>query len=207
MSRQWRNMKARLSAGFGHRQDQVKPGDLAVRCPACPQPGVNLPDNWKEDSEQYVPSSLSVSHSRAICRWKYTRTVVMDGNFTAQHRHMKNPSQDVRLADGQTFVVGEERYKEHLKLKQEWPAVSISSLAGGLAFTFGHRRTHVTITVPFSIPRSVGGSMKPPVSVRQPALDTDSFSRTVRSTSSSVNGEQISVCGTAVLNLISSQAN
>ncbi|RDX50607.1 hypothetical protein OH76DRAFT_1348598, partial [Lentinus brumalis] len=105
VSRQWRNMKARLFAGFGHRQDSVKPGDLAVRCPACPQPELNLPDNWKEDRE----------------RWKYTRAVVMDGNFTAQHRHMKNPADDVRLADGHTFVVGEERYKEHLKLKQEWP--------------------------------------------------------------------------------------
>ncbi len=55
MSRQWRNMKARLFAGFGHRQDSVKPGDLAVRCPACPQPELNLPDNWKEDRERCVP--------------------------------------------------------------------------------------------------------------------------------------------------------
>ena len=52
VSRQWRNQKMRRWAGFGHRTESIGPGDLAVTCPACPQPGKNLPDDWKNDAEQ-----------------------------------------------------------------------------------------------------------------------------------------------------------
>ena len=27
------------------------PGELAVECPTCPQPGVNLPEGWKDVPE------------------------------------------------------------------------------------------------------------------------------------------------------------
>ena len=47
----------RKNAGFGHREDSIDRGDLAVRCPACPQPEVNLPDDWKDDPKQYVKVS------------------------------------------------------------------------------------------------------------------------------------------------------
>jgi len=40
--------------GFGHRQENLGPGDLAILCPVCPQPGVNLPKNWEADTHQYV---------------------------------------------------------------------------------------------------------------------------------------------------------
>lgn len=48
ISRQWRNLKYRK--WFGHWGDE-KPGrgQMALFCPACPQPGVNLPPDWKED--------------------------------------------------------------------------------------------------------------------------------------------------------------
>ncbi|TFK89216.1 hypothetical protein K466DRAFT_38375 [Polyporus arcularius HHB13444] len=104
VSRQWRNLKMRKWAGFGHRAEAVGPGDLAVRCPACPQPGVNLPDDWQTDPE----------------RWKYARGVVLDGNFSAQHRPMAHPEKDVRLADGHAFTVAEGPYKEHLATGKEY---------------------------------------------------------------------------------------
>ena len=48
ISRQWRNLKYRK--WFGHWGDE-KPGrgEMALFCPACPQPGINLPPDWKED--------------------------------------------------------------------------------------------------------------------------------------------------------------
>lgn len=52
VSRQWRNQKMRRWAGFGHRSESIGPGDLAVTCPACPQPGKNLPDDWATDIEK-----------------------------------------------------------------------------------------------------------------------------------------------------------
>jgi hypothetical protein len=53
--RQWNDLQLRMQFGFGH-DTNVKPenGQLALFCPACPQPGINLPDNWNERPEQYV---------------------------------------------------------------------------------------------------------------------------------------------------------
>jgi len=52
MSRLWRWMKKLKWAGIGHNGKSamnVERGELANYCPACPQPGINLPENWKAD--------------------------------------------------------------------------------------------------------------------------------------------------------------
>ena len=59
MSRVWRDIVARIRAGYGHNTEAVvEPGALAIFCPACPQPGVNLPDNWREDERRLALISL-----------------------------------------------------------------------------------------------------------------------------------------------------
>ena len=53
VSRQWRNLENRKQSGFGHDVHcQMRPGDLAIFCPACPQPSINLPDNWQDDPDR-----------------------------------------------------------------------------------------------------------------------------------------------------------
>jgi hypothetical protein len=53
VSRQWRVLLVKKRFGFGHDRDRTPgPGDLALFCPACPQPGVNLSDNWENDPDQ-----------------------------------------------------------------------------------------------------------------------------------------------------------
>lgn len=52
MTRLWRWMKKLKWAGYGHNgkdPTNVGAGELANYCAACPQPGVNLPENWRED--------------------------------------------------------------------------------------------------------------------------------------------------------------
>ena len=52
MTRLWRWIKKLKWAGYGHngkRPSHVEPGELANYCPACPQPGINLPEDWKND--------------------------------------------------------------------------------------------------------------------------------------------------------------
>jgi hypothetical protein len=42
-------MKKLKWAGFGHKsQEMIEPraGELANFCPACPQPGINIADDW-----------------------------------------------------------------------------------------------------------------------------------------------------------------
>ncbi|KAI6103046.1 hypothetical protein EDD16DRAFT_1443949, partial [Pisolithus croceorrhizus] len=63
-------------------------------CPACPQPGLNLPADWKVWND---------------------RQYVMDGNFTAQHMIMNRPELDVALSDGKGYMVSEGPYQSHLQ--------------------------------------------------------------------------------------------
>jgi hypothetical protein len=52
MVRIWRWMKRLKWAGYAGSSRKVKevgPGELTIFCPACPQPGINIPDNWRED--------------------------------------------------------------------------------------------------------------------------------------------------------------
>jgi hypothetical protein len=55
MSRLWRWMKKLKWAGYGHnKQDCLNPpaGSLSIFCPTCPQPGSNLPEDWKLDKNR-----------------------------------------------------------------------------------------------------------------------------------------------------------
>ncbi|KAH9941379.1 hypothetical protein B0H21DRAFT_780214 [Amylocystis lapponica] len=104
VSRQWGHMKDMMRHGFGY-PGHARPGlgDLTFFCVACPQPGVNLPPEWKEDENQLI----------------YTRGFMMDGNFSAEHLKMRRPANDVAISDGTGFMVGEGRYKAHLKVANE----------------------------------------------------------------------------------------
>ena len=53
--RQWRDLSNRRRAGQPLDPSvDLKPGDLALFCPACPQPGINLPEDWEKDTDQLV---------------------------------------------------------------------------------------------------------------------------------------------------------
>ncbi|KAF8875488.1 hypothetical protein CPB84DRAFT_1689625, partial [Gymnopilus junonius] len=59
---------------------------LALFCAACPQPGINLPNNWKEDTNWYAIN------------------FVADGNFKADHLAPRNAEDDMHLTDGEAFM-------------------------------------------------------------------------------------------------------
>jgi len=52
---------------------------------------------------------------RPMFRWLYTRSIVIDGNFTADHLKMKRPENDVALSPGGRYMVEPTRYQAHLK--------------------------------------------------------------------------------------------
>jgi hypothetical protein len=55
VSRQWCHLKMMKWFGFGHESDQqLGPGELALFCAACPQPGINMPSNWMEDPHKWA---------------------------------------------------------------------------------------------------------------------------------------------------------
>ncbi|KAG1840237.1 hypothetical protein F4604DRAFT_1885096 [Suillus subluteus] len=71
----------------------IRPSNLALFCPACPQPGINLTLPTEDDSEE---------------------NNIMDGNFKVEHLHAANPIDEVSLMDGHGFMVGNTMYKAHL---------------------------------------------------------------------------------------------
>ncbi|KAF8261278.1 hypothetical protein EI94DRAFT_1705651 [Lactarius quietus] len=66
---------------------------MAVFCALCMQPGINLPENWRE----------------------YEIGFMMDGNFQAEHMKMRNPENDVPLSKGTGFMVSRKPYELHLQ--------------------------------------------------------------------------------------------
>ncbi|KAI5997598.1 hypothetical protein EDD15DRAFT_2364364 [Pisolithus albus] len=62
-----------------------------------------------------VPPGINVDPDVDLDDWKYTRTVVMDGNFKAEHMHEKRPDDQVWLMDGRGFMVAHPPYQEYLQ--------------------------------------------------------------------------------------------
>lgn len=73
--REWRNLEQRKRAGTHYSKSApIAPGGLALFCPACPQPGVNLPDGWDTEPDQYASS-------QPICGGLFTHSI--DGALCA----------------------------------------------------------------------------------------------------------------------------
>jgi hypothetical protein len=54
MNMQWRHLKSLKRGGRGHAESGVlgtANGELAIMCPSCLRPGVNLPPGWEEVEE------------------------------------------------------------------------------------------------------------------------------------------------------------
>ena len=53
VSRQWGHLRELMRMGSGYPgSEPLSDGSLALFCPACPQPNINLPEDWAEDGDQ-----------------------------------------------------------------------------------------------------------------------------------------------------------
>ncbi|KAG1731224.1 uncharacterized protein EDB91DRAFT_1238979 [Suillus paluster] len=114
VARQWRQLKLLKWNGFGHKEKDVEPSDLALFCPACPQPGINVTLPTEEGAAE-----INRESDLEMLSWLYSRSLVMDGNFKAEHMHAANPIDEVPLMDGHGFMVGDGKYKAHLALAKD----------------------------------------------------------------------------------------
>nr|GAT52430.1 predicted protein [Mycena chlorophos] len=91
------------------------PGELALRCPACPRPGVNLPEGW----ENTPPEDKCL----------YVIILAIDACFRLKRRLISNEVRDPGLGTGWAYMVEWEPYREFLLLhKNEKEMNSCSGL-------------------------------------------------------------------------------
>ncbi|KZP09993.1 hypothetical protein FIBSPDRAFT_913941 [Athelia psychrophila] len=103
MIRQWRNLKMLKRAGRGHDPTGVagtKEGECAVLCPACPQPGKNLPANWREAPED--------------TRFIFGLFLAADTNFHMVRMKVSSKAADPTFSAGLSYFCEMSKYREHL---------------------------------------------------------------------------------------------
>jgi hypothetical protein len=97
-----------------HLGDPLRPraGSLANFCAACPQAGVNLCPDWENDPNQ----------------WVYTRFVVLDGNFKADHvRQKADDNDDIWLSNGGGMFANQVDYHEFIRTARQRRSVRVMS--------------------------------------------------------------------------------
>ncbi|KAJ6480691.1 hypothetical protein C8R47DRAFT_1218538 [Mycena vitilis] len=111
MTREWRYLQMLKRALRAHDPtgvDGTKDGECALLCPACPQPGKNLPPDWKNAPKEK--------------KFLYALYLALDANFRMRRKKVSSEENDPSLGDGWSFFVNVSMYyaylAEHWKTKQ-----------------------------------------------------------------------------------------
>ncbi|KAJ6488184.1 hypothetical protein C8R47DRAFT_978857 [Mycena vitilis] len=105
MTREWRYLQMLKRSGRAHMPDGVRDieaGACALLCPACPQPGKNLPvdGDWKR-----APPEL---------RFLYALFLAIDANFRMKRKQVSSEAVDPGLNNGAAFFSEVKTYMEHV---------------------------------------------------------------------------------------------
>ncbi|KAJ7851560.1 hypothetical protein B0H13DRAFT_2360052 [Mycena leptocephala] len=103
MAREYCHLLMLKRVGRGHDSTGVwgtEAGELAVACPACPRPGVNLPEGW----ENALPGD------RAL----YILFLAMDACFRLKRRMVSSELKDPGLGTGWAYMVESALYRRYL---------------------------------------------------------------------------------------------
>ncbi|KII90795.1 hypothetical protein PLICRDRAFT_67573, partial [Plicaturopsis crispa FD-325 SS-3] len=97
--REWRNMIMLKRAGRFHLGgvEGTGLGELALKCRACPHPGINLPPDWR------------------MMAYLVRTTLHEDANFRLSNKARANGHRDPVLGPGWAYLVDKRLYAEHLK--------------------------------------------------------------------------------------------
>ncbi|KAJ7029081.1 hypothetical protein C8F04DRAFT_1188013 [Mycena alexandri] len=158
MVRQWRHLQMLKRAGRGHDPSGVNgtaPGALAMDCPACPRPGVNLPEGW----ENAPPED----------KFLYFLFVALDACFRLKRRMVSSELRDPGLGTGWAYFVEQEPYRAYLLTRTNETEMSTCSGLAALdyantKFSCGYSTTGVGMGVcarhEFVQPTGVGDLQK-----------------------------------------------
>ncbi|KAG1905395.1 uncharacterized protein F5891DRAFT_943997, partial [Suillus fuscotomentosus] len=95
-----RMMKQAGRGNVGGGITSTEPGVLAVQCPACLHPGINLPGDWEQ-----IDVSL---------KFLYAIFLALDANFRLKNHLWSSKAGDPGLHTGLTYFVPNEPYRAHI---------------------------------------------------------------------------------------------
>ncbi|KAJ7436476.1 hypothetical protein B0H11DRAFT_2364591 [Mycena galericulata] len=106
MCREFRHLMMLKRAGRARAYDPsgvdgTKQGELAIQCPACPRPGINLPEGWEKASLEE--------------RFLYTFFFALDACFRLKRRLVSSELWDPDLGSGWGYFVDTGPYREYLR--------------------------------------------------------------------------------------------
>ncbi|KAJ7230743.1 hypothetical protein GGX14DRAFT_554223 [Mycena pura] len=154
MSRQWRHLLMLKRGGRGHDQygaNGTGPGELAIRCPACPRPGVNLPEGWENASKED--------------QGLYIQFIALDACFRLKWLAISSELKDPGLGTGWAYFVEWAPYREYLLTVTDQKEISTCTGLAALdyantKFARGYSTTGVGMGVwarhEFVLPNGVG---------------------------------------------------
>ncbi|KAJ7481074.1 hypothetical protein B0H11DRAFT_1724414, partial [Mycena galericulata] len=123
MMREWRHLKMLKRAGRGNDSKrtvaETAPGELAVLCPACPQPGVNLPQDWASATGED--------------RFLYILYLAIDACFRLKRRLVSSEAKDPGLGTGWAYFTEDGPYRQYLLSVTDQKEATQMSTCSGLA--------------------------------------------------------------------------
>lgn len=128
MVREWRYLKLLKRSGQGHNPlgaRATQPGECAVLCPACPQPGKNLVPGWENAPEErrrvVCPLPYLTATYEIYFSWLYALFLGIDANFRLKRKDVSSDKADPDLNQGCAYFVEEKEYKEYLGVHSNDP--------------------------------------------------------------------------------------
>ncbi|KAJ3833604.1 hypothetical protein F5878DRAFT_645810 [Lentinula raphanica] len=104
MMKEWRHLKMPKRAGRGNDASrtlaETRAGEMGIPCIACPRPGINLPDDWKE-----APASKSYLY------WIY---FAIDACFRLKRCLVSSEKQDPDLDVGGSYFTEDSLFRQYL---------------------------------------------------------------------------------------------
>ncbi|KAJ7096584.1 hypothetical protein B0H15DRAFT_773847, partial [Mycena belliarum] len=102
--REWRHLVLLKRGGIGNDNErsvsETRSGELAVLCPACPRPDVNLPDDWES-----VPDE---------CKYLYFIFFAIDACFRLKRRLVSSELKDPGLGTGWAYFTEDAPFRKYL---------------------------------------------------------------------------------------------
>ncbi|KAF7322737.1 hypothetical protein HMN09_00052600 [Mycena chlorophos] len=151
--REYRHLMMLKRAGRGHEPGGIEAtpiGGLAVICPVCPRPGVNIPNDWQR---------------RVVDRYIYNQFVAIDACFRLKRGMVSNLIKDPPLGSGLAYFVEPEPYRQYLLSVTDQKEMSTCSGLKALdhantKFSRGYSVTGVAMCIcarhEFVLPNGVG---------------------------------------------------